>query len=133
MLTGCATITRGTTNQLQVTSIPEGANVKLSLGQTCTTPCTLTVSRKDEFQVLFTKQGYIDQTMQVRTQIAGTGAVGFAGNVLVGGFVGMGVDAITGSTLEHVPNPVTAVLVPIAPEPTVPVRKKAGTNKKAGV
>ena len=32
---------------------------------------------------------------------------------LIGGVVGMGVDAATGSTLEHYPNPVLASLVPL--------------------
>jgi hypothetical protein len=49
----------------------------------------------------------------VSTRIAGAGAAGFAGNILVGGLVGMGVDAATGSTLEHFPNPVLASLVPL--------------------
>ena len=49
----------------------------------------------------------------VSTRIAGAGAAGFAGNILIGGVVGMGVDAATGSTLEHFPNPVLASLVPL--------------------
>ncbi len=53
--------------------------------------------------------------MQVGTRIANAGAAGFAGNVLVGGIIGMGVDAASGATLEHHPNPVVAVLQPVAP------------------
>ncbi len=51
--------------------------------------------------------------MPVRTRIATAGAAGFAGNVLVGGVVGMAVDAATGATLEHYPNPVVLKLVPL--------------------
>jgi len=40
-------------------------------------------------------------------------AAGFAGNIVLGGAVGMVVDASTGATLEHVPNPVTATLIPM--------------------
>lgn len=111
-LAGCATVTRGTTDQIQIQSEPSGANVRTSMSQTCTTPCTLQVSRKDEFTVVFEKPGYVTQEVQVKTQIAGSGAAGFAGNILVGGVIGMGVDAATGSTLEHVPNPVRATLQP---------------------
>ncbi|WP_246529545.1 hypothetical protein [Microvirga zambiensis] len=50
----------------------------------------------------------------VQTRVAGSGAAGFAGNVLIGGLVGMGVDAATGATLEHFPNPVNASLAPLA-------------------
>lgn len=112
-LAGCATVTRGTTNQVQFVSEPSGAEVRTSLQQSCTTPCTLSVSRKDEFNVTFSKPGYQPETVMVRTQIAGSGAAGFAGNLIVGGVVGMGVDAATGSTLEHVPNPVSVTLRPV--------------------
>lgn len=114
-LGGCASVTRGWSEQIQITSEPEGAEVRTSLSQACTTPCTLTVSRKDEFSVSLAKPGYQPQTVQVGTRIAGGGVAGFAGNVLVGGVIGMGVDAASGATLEHHPNPVVAVLQPVAP------------------
>jgi len=47
------------------------------------------------------------------------------GNILLGGIIGMGADAATGATLEHVPNPVSATLVPISRPPAAkpnPVR-----------
>jgi hypothetical protein len=115
MTAGCATVTRGTTDQITVTSDPSDARVTTSLAQSCLTPCTFTVSRKDEFIVKISADGYKPQEIPVKTQLAGSGAAGFAGNVLLGGVIGMGVDASTGATLEHVPNPINAVLEPIAP------------------
>jgi hypothetical protein len=109
-LGGCATVTRGTDDQIQVNSDPQGATVQTSLSQQCMTPCTLKVGRKDEFSVTVAKPGYAPQTVFVGTKVAGAGAAGFAGNVLVGGVIGMGVDAATGATLEHFPNPVTVIL-----------------------
>lgn len=112
-LGGCATVTRGTTEQITVNSEPAGAEAKTSIGYACSaTPCTWEVSRKSEFVVSFSKPGYEDMQIPVSTRIAGAGAAGFAGNVIVGGLVGMGVDAATGSTLEHYPNPVMATLAP---------------------
>jgi uncharacterized protein YceK len=113
-LGGCASVTRGWSEQMQINSQPEGAEVRTSLSQQCVTPCTLTVQRKDEFSVSFAKPGYQPQTIQVTTRVANTGAAGFAGNILLGGVVGMGVDAASGATLEHHPNPVLAVLQPVA-------------------
>lgn len=113
-------MTRGWSEQVQINSQPEGADVRTSMSQACVTPCTLRVSRRDEFSVAFTKPGYQPQTVQVTTRVAGAGAAGFAGNVLVGGIIGMGVDAASGATLEHWPNPVVAVLQP------VPARAPAG-------
>src|ERR1051325_8016474 len=112
-LGGCASGTRGWGGQIQITSQPVGAEVRTSLSQACTTPCTPTVSRKDEFSVSYAKPGYQPQTLQVGTRVAGAGVAGFAGNVLVGGVIGMGVDAASGATLAHYPNPVVAVLQPV--------------------
>lgn len=119
---GCATVTRGTTNNVTFNSEPTGAEVKTSLGHTCTTPCTVEVSRKSEFVAVFTKPGYKDAQAPVATRVAGAGAAGFAGNVLVGGIVGMGVDAATGATYEHFPNPVFV---------TLEAAKTAGPPKRA--
>jgi hypothetical protein len=114
MCGGCATITRGTTDQIQMASEPQGADVQTSEGHRCVTPCTIQVDRKAEFSVVFRKSGYRTQSIAVTTSVAGAGAAGFAGNLLIGGIVGMGVDASTGATLQHVPNPVIAHLRPEA-------------------
>ncbi|MBV8450639.1 MAG: translation initiation factor 2 [Hyphomicrobiales bacterium] len=117
-LGGCATVTRGTSEVMQITSAPSGAQASTSTGFNCTTPCTLTVNRKEEFVVKFDDAGYQPQEIAVKTQIASAGVAGFAGNVVAGGVVGMVADAATGATLEHVPNPVHADLVPIAATPS---------------
>lgn len=44
---GCATITRGATDQLAVESDPAGAQVTLSNGQEASTPVSFTLPRKD--------------------------------------------------------------------------------------
>src|SRR5262245_18423926 len=106
----CATITRGTTTQVQIHSSPPEAQARTSMGFTCVTPCTLQVSRKDEFTVIIAKPGYHTVEIPVRTQIAGAGAAGFAGNIILGGVVGMAADAATGAALEHFPNPISVTL-----------------------
>ncbi len=110
VLAGCASMTRGTQSQVQITSSPPGAEVRTSLGHACVTPCTLQFSRKDEFSVVVAKAGYETQEVPVRTQLANAGVAGFAGNVVMGGVVGMVVDASTGATNEHCPNPVAVTL-----------------------
>lgn len=120
---GCSTITRGTTSQVQIVSSPSEATARTSMGYQCLTPCTVQVSRKDEFSVIVSKPGYHSAEMPVRTQLAGAGAAGFAGNVILGGVVGMGVDAATGSTLEHFPNPVVVTLTPVRAGERPSIRK----------
>ena len=110
---GCASVTRGTSDDVQIMSEPAGADVRISTGQTCITPCTLKFNRKDEFTVTAAKPGYHTSETPVTTRVAGAGAAGFAGNILVGGVIGMAVDAASGATLEHYPNPVVMKLVPL--------------------
>ena len=113
---GCASVTRGITNQIAFQAVPEGAEAQTSTGLRCVTPCALSFGRKEEFQVTFVKPGYVPQTMEVKTRVAGTGAAGFMGNVLIGGVIGMGTDVLTGATLDHYPNPVVMTLEPVAPQ-----------------
>ncbi|MBB5015411.1 PEGA domain-containing protein [Rehaibacterium terrae] len=111
---GCATVTRGTTESWTVNSDPIGAKVTLSSGETCITPCTLKKKRKESFMVTVEKEGYEPVQTQIVSQVAGAGAAGMAGNVLVGGIIGVGVDAASGATKELKPNPLELKLVPKA-------------------
>ena len=131
-LSGCATITRGTSNQVTFQSEPSGADMQTSSGLSCVTPCTLTVPRKSEFTAVFRKPGYQDAQVAVQTQIAGNGAAGFAGNILVGGVVGMAADAASGATLEHTPNPVIANMTPLPSTAKPHVRRGHGRRAHPG-
>jgi hypothetical protein len=116
-LSGCATITRGTHEALVIESEPSGAQVRLSTGFTGTTPTSFKIPRKGDVFVTIFKEGFETVNVNVTTQIAGAGAAGMAGNVLVGGIIGAGVDAFSGGMLEHKPNPVRVTLVPLKPLP----------------
>lgn len=111
----CGSVTRGTSELIAFTSEPPGAAIATTTNRFCpATPCSLDVPRSEEFDVTFTKPGFRPQTVPVRTKLAGAGAAGFAGNVLIGGAIGMGVDAYTGAAMDHTPNPVAVTLVPDA-------------------
>lgn len=104
-LINCATVTRGRTQAFTVTSNPSNADVRLSSGLACKTPCTLTVNRRPGFAVTISKEGFVSQTTNVASQISGGGGTAMAGNVILGGIIGAGVDASTGAMNELVPNP----------------------------
>ena len=117
---GCASVTRGTTENLSIVSTPSGAEATISgldVPTACVTPCAVVVKRNADISVAFKKEGYEPQIVQLTKEIPATGAAGFAGNVLLGGLVGMGVDAVTGAATDHKPNPVSVVLEPTAPSP----------------
>lgn len=129
-LAGCASVTRGTTEQVSITTTPPGASIRTSMNHTCVSPCTLTVGRKDEFEVVASMPGYRDASTPVKTRVAGAGAAGFAGNVLLGGVIGMGVDAATGAALEHYPSPVALLMEPAKPVPAGRIPYKPGAAPK---
>lgn len=110
-LGACATVTRGTNQTWSVQTEPNGAKVETSNGFKCDqTPCTFRMKRKASFDVTITKDGYRTYHGKVTHQTASAGAAGMAGNVLLGGIIGVGVDAATGSTQELKPNPLVVKL-----------------------
>jgi len=132
---GCASVTRGTKDTLVVETDPAGATVRLSTGETGRTPTSFKLPRKKDLDVTIEKEGYEPVTVHVSSQVSGTGAAGMAGNVLVGGLIGVGVDAYTGATKDLKPNPLKVALVPMkaspAPAPiaeAAPVANAGGTN-----
>ena len=117
-MTACATLTRGTTQQFVVETSPPGAAIKTSNGYTCpSTPCTFSMQRKDAFTVVATKEGFVTQSAEVKSGIAGSGAAGMAGNILIGGLIGIGVDATSGALNDLTPNPLQLVLQPVDAKP----------------
>nr|WP_232630853.1 translation initiation factor 2 [Methylobacterium sp. Leaf118] len=126
-VSACGSVTRGTSELIAFTSEPPGAAMQTSKSRFCpTTPCSLDIPRSEEFDATFTLPGYRPQTVPVRTKLVGTGAAGFAGNVLAGGVIGMGVDAYNGAAYDHTPNPVAVTLVPEALPSAERARRRKG-------
>lgn len=76
------------------------------------TPAAFSLARKGEYTVTVKKEGYQTAVVEVKNKVAKGGAAGMAGNVLVGGILGAGVDAGTGAMLNLVPNPIDLKLLP---------------------
>ena len=108
---GCATVTQGTTQALVIETTPEDAQVQVSSGQSCvSTPCAIELPRKDSVSIEISKAGCTTRQVNVVSQMSTSGGAAVAGNVLVGGIIGLGVDAATGASRELVPNPVKVTL-----------------------
>lgn len=137
MLGGCASVTRGTTENISIASTPSGVEAVvggMDVPTTCTTPCSVVVKRNADISITFQKEGYEPQIVPLSRDIPGSGAAGFAGNLLLGGVIGMGVDAATGAATDHKPNPVIVTMQPVphaaprAPKkPRPPRAPEAGT------
>jgi hypothetical protein len=110
-LCACGTVTRGSSTAWEVNTSPPGATVKTSNNMQCdSTPCSLKMSRKAHFTATIKKPGYKTIDVQVTTKIATAGGAAMAGNVLIGGLIGAGVDVATGAMNDLTPNPVTLTL-----------------------
>lgn len=99
-LSGCATIIRGTEQQVSINTNPTGADVQFSNGQSCVAPCQIKVRRDQSLQITISKVGCHQQTATMMPTLAGAG-------VMLGGFVDYG----TGAVYDLQPNPLTVSLV----------------------
>ncbi|HEX6377027.1 MAG TPA: PEGA domain-containing protein [Allosphingosinicella sp.] len=113
LLPACATVTRGTSQKYAIESTPAQAEVALSTGQKCITPCKLKLKRKHGFTATFNKPGYETLRAQVKSKFSGGGAAAGAGNILVGGIIGAAVDGSSGAMNNLTPNPLKVTLVPL--------------------
>ena len=157
-LAGCASIARGTTDQVAFESTPQGATVRTAYeagcggfpcqntneaggtyspqeplppepGAACVTPCVLTIGKNKRVIATFTKDGYHPEVIRITPEVAGAGVAGVAGNLILGGGIGIITDTATGAANDLRPNPAVAVLRPImeAPQPAPakpPVRRR---------
>jgi PEGA domain-containing protein len=105
-LSGCATVIRGTSEDLQIYSTPAGAAASLSDGQTCTTPCSVKIARGKAYQVTLAKDGCEAQTQLISPQIAGSGVA----EAVVFGVAGGAVDVADDAVYDSQPNPLSATM-----------------------
>lgn len=113
MLAGCATITTGTDQTLAVITVPPGAVCELTregvtIAVVNPTPGTVNLEKdKDAVSVRCEKDGHFDGVEVIAASFRGM----TFGNIILGGFIGLGVDAASGA-MHHYPPNVTVVLPP---------------------
>lgn len=109
-LSACASIMRGRTQDFTVNTFPAGALVKLSSGQECVSPCTISKSRHSNFKVNITKNGYQNIDFEVANKPSKGGTAWYVSNIFVSGVIGMAIDAVNGATQELTPGAVEITL-----------------------
>ena len=111
LLPGCATVVRGTNQDVSIVSEPPAALAKLSNGMSCITPCRLELDRQEDVRVTLTKPGYQPVEAQILSKVRGSDYVlGIGGNFLVGGLVGAVVDGSNGAIRSLEPSPLEVTL-----------------------
>lgn len=109
---GCASIIKGTKQDISINSAPGGADVvvktkggvEIFAGKT---PCSVRLKKKQEYQVNVKSAGYREQTIWVDQ--------GFEawtiGNLACGGVIGLIVDAVNGAMYKLEPDVIYVTLV----------------------
>ncbi len=101
-----ATITRGTTEAYNATSVPSGALVSVSFGEKCTTPCVVEKKRKEPFVVNIAKEGYESMDIQVTTETCRDAVSTTIANLaMIGRVIWCSLDAMLGATQDLFSNP----------------------------
>ena len=93
LLAGCATIVRGTEQDVTVDTVPSGAMVEFSNGQSCRSPCSIAARRNQSLEVNIWMDGCAPQTAFVRPRLS-------AGGGILGGLP----DLATGAIYDLVPS-----------------------------
>ncbi len=109
---GCSSWPLSESSQsLQLQSTPAGATAITSMGQSCQTPCSVTVTSNSDFTVSFSQSGYLPQTITVAAREPDNPF-----------------QRIIGGSAQFTPNPVTAQLEAAPPESS---KKKPKHQKTA--
>jgi hypothetical protein len=103
-LSGCATIIKGTTQSVSIDTDPvEGARCTLTSSEGewfITTPGSVVVHKtKNDLKVVCSKEGYQDAEVTIESKFNGA----TAGNLLLGGVIGVGIDAASGANYQYAP------------------------------
>ncbi|MCG8429439.1 MAG: hypothetical protein MI754_18975 [Chromatiales bacterium] len=113
MISGCATVVKGNDQGVTIDTHPQGASCTLSRdGATIAvvnpTPGTVQIDRdKDAISIICKKENFLDSTDILSSEFNGV----TLGNILVGGIIGIAVDAGSGAMHDY-PSMITVTLIP---------------------
>lgn len=104
----CATIVRGSSQEVPFHSNPAGALVLVNGMEMGQTPTTLKLKRDKNYQIVFRLDGYDDMTINMEREFKIGAAV--VGNIFSFGLIGLVVDITTGSAYQLTPEQVNTTL-----------------------
>ena len=106
-LTSCASIINTGRQPVSIHSNPEGATILVNDSIYGTTPRTIEMKRKKKDRLVkIQMDGYETYQIQMARSLSGW----FFGNILIGGIIGMGIDALTGGMYIIQPEQIDATL-----------------------
>lgn len=124
LLSGCATVIKGRTQTVPVSSDPAGAEIIVNHVPMGITPAQLELRRKHDYIITLQKDGYAPASVPVLKSIGGA----VWGNILAGGLIGWGVDATSGAQYNLSPETVYVRLRPISGGEIPPDESRTATG-----
>jgi hypothetical protein len=109
---GCATLDRGTLDEVAVVTDPPGANVVSSSGTMCTSPCAVSGPRRDAISVTISKTGYVTQTASSDAKPDDAAIAAASELKLSADALGRAIDVQDGSYYRHDPKAIVVKLEP---------------------
>ncbi len=109
LTTGCATIIKGTNQEIPISSDPSGADILVDGQLVGTTPADVEIKRKRDHLVEIKKTGYQPKSVPVVKNVGGA----VWGNIIAGGLIGWGVDAASGAQNNLTPKTIYVRLEPV--------------------
>lgn len=107
-LTGCATIMTGTNHSLTINSNVEGVKVYIDEIYRGSTPIRLDLSTEEKvYTIKIEAEGFVPYIEVVQRKASGW----VWGNIFLGGFIGLGIDMITGGLYVYEKDNITGNLV----------------------
>jgi hypothetical protein len=132
IISGCASIVEGTTQQIVVNTTPSGAFCNMTrdgmpVGQIASTPGAVTVKKtKQNIVMECTKDGFHKLTYYNKSDVEGA----TFGNIILGGGIGWIVDSSSGADNKYT-SPINISMVPIAQPAPAPIYSKPPEEKPA--
>lgn len=105
-LSSCGTIIHGTRQDIGISSNPSGANVTIDNIQFGKTPVIAKLAREDNHTVKIEQPGFQPFDATITNSVSGW----VWGNIILGGLIGLAVDAVSGGLYYLSPEQVNATL-----------------------
>ncbi|MBS0654226.1 MAG: translation initiation factor 2 [Verrucomicrobia bacterium] len=108
LLQACATVIHGTKEDVSVTTYPPDATVSDGT-MTLQTPAKFNLKRNQDYILTISKPGYGTETVKIKHVISGA----VAGNLILGGLIGWGIDVADGAQWRLEPDTIVVTLHPL--------------------
>lgn len=128
MSIGCATIIHGSSQNVQINSSPDEAEIWIDGAVYGKTPARINLERKHEYLVTLKKDGYKEASVKIESKTSAW----IIGNVIFGGLIGCGIDLISGGAYELGPErlDVNLTQLSVMKNPTITLPEKEFNSLK---